>query len=266
MSDRVTLTVQDHVATLTLSRPDKMNALDAAMFEGIIAAVDSIRTDTSVRAVVLAGAGESFCSGLDVASFAADGTGALLERMQPAEGSDANFYQQPALGLYRLPVPVIAALQGVVFGGGLQIAMGADIRLAAPGTRLSIMEVKWGIVPDMGMTVTARNVVPADWLKRLALTGDIVTAEAAIDYGLITEVAEDPLAEAQRIAAAVVGRSPDAVTATKGLFNRALGVDAAVALRDEAETQLTVLGKENQMEAVAANFAKRAPNFQPRSG
>ena len=265
MNDRIELSVDNAIATMTLSRADKMNALDPAMFEAIIAAIDALHADTSIRVVVLTGAGEHFSAGLDVASFAADGGSAMLQRLQPLPGTDANFYQQPALGLIRLPVPVIAAMSGVVYGGGLQIAMGADIRIAAPDARLSVMELKWGIIPDMGMSVTARHVVRADCLKRLALTADVVSAADAQRYGFVTDIADDPLAAAHTLAATIAERSPDAVAATKSLFARTLEADAATALQDEANTQLTVLGKANQLEAVAANFEKRPPNFAARS-
>ncbi|MEM1262589.1 MAG: crotonase/enoyl-CoA hydratase family protein [Pseudomonadota bacterium] len=266
MTERVNLSINDHIAVLELARPDKMNALDPAMFDGITAAVDSIASNANVRVVVLAGAGESFCAGLDVASFAAGGATSALERMQPLEGTDANFYQQPALGLRRLPVPVIAALHGVVLGGGLQIAFGADVRIAAPDARFSIMEVKWGVVPDMGMTVTARGVIPADQLKRLALTGDVIDAPAALAANLVTEITSEPRERALELATIIANRSPDAIQATKALFNRAIDGDTTAALRDEAETQLGVMGKPNQMEAVAANFERRAPRFRPASG
>ena len=266
MTERVTLTIAAGVATMTLSRPEKMNALDPAMFTAITETIAILQADREVRAVVLTGAGENFCAGLDVASFAADGNDVMLERLQPLPDNDANYYQQPALGLLRLPMPVIAALSGVVFGGGLQIAMGADVRIVAPDARLSVMETKWGIVPDMGMSVTARNVVRADALKRLALTADVFGAQDAERYGFVTEIADDPLAAAQAIARTIAGRSPDAVAATKALFGRSLSAPPAEALRDEVATQLTVLGKPNQLEAVTANFAKRAPSFAPRSG
>ncbi|MEM8983788.1 MAG: crotonase/enoyl-CoA hydratase family protein [Pseudomonadota bacterium] len=266
MTERVHLSIADHIAVMELARPEKMNALDPAMFDAIIATTATIAGNADVRVVVLTGSGESFCSGLDIASFAADGQASLLERMQPLPGTDANYYQQPALGLRRLPVPVIAALHGVVFGGGLQIAFGADLRIAAPDTRFSVMEVKWGVVPDMGITVTARDIIPADRMKRLALTGDVIDANEALTANLVTEVAESPRDRAMALATTIVNRSPDAVQATKLLCNRAVDGDTHAALRNEAETQLRVIGKPNQMEAVAANFAKRVPQFGPVSG
>ena len=266
MTERVELTIDDGVATMLLSRPEKMNALDGPMFEAIPATAEAIAANKDIRAVVLAGAGENFCAGIDIASFAGDGSAAMLERMKPLPGSDANYYQQPAMSLARLPVPVVAALHGVVLGGGLQVAMGADIRIAAPSAKLSVMEVKWGIIPDMGMSVTARGIVPRDRLKHMALTAATIDAVTAKDYGFVTALADDPLATAQSIARQIASRSPDAIAATKAMFDRNLGRDAGDALPDEANTQLTLLGRPNQMEAVAANFEKREPKFAPRSG
>src|SRR5919112_3740190 len=218
-TERTRIEVTDHVATVTLSRPDKHNALDRAMFEGIAAAAAEVRTTPGVRAVVLHGEGPSFCSGLDVASFLADGPNGfdiLLDREGPRQ---ANLAQRVATDWLDLPMPVIAAVHGNCFGGGLQIALGADIRIAAPDAKLSVMEARWGLVPDMGITQTLTRLVPIDVAKELTFTARRVTGEEAAAIGLVTRVADDPLAAAQELAAEIAAMSPDAVRAAKRLYD-----------------------------------------------
>ncbi len=261
MTDRVTVDVHDHIAIVTLNRPEKMNALDADMFAGIVAATDEVAANNAVRAVVLTAAGDNFCAGLDVSNFSGGGMDVLTERMTPPDGKDANYFQQPAIGLRDLPVPVIAALRGVVFGGGLQVAMGADIRIAAPDVRLSIMEIKWGLIPDMGLAVTARDQIPLDHLKRLTLTGDIITSAEAARCGVVTELAEDPVAAATQLAERMASRSPDAIRAGKAMLSQVFTSDRRSALSLEASTQLKIIGRPNQLEAMAAGLEKRDPKF-----
>ncbi len=262
MSERVSVDIENSVATVMLNRANKQNAIDMAMFEALAEAGDSLKDAPSVRAVVLYGAGENFCAGIDVSVFAGEGIGAVGEQlMEPRERSPANIFQSAAWVWQEVPVPVIAALQGVVFGGGLQIALGADIRYASPDTRLSIMEIKWGIIPDMAISSTARHILPGDKFKELAFTGRIVSGGEAAELGLVTALADDPLAAAQSLAREIAGRSPDAIRAIKKLLNDSWQADAAVFLRREAELQLAVMGGANQLEAVAANIEKRAPEF-----
>jgi len=217
--DRVRVTVgTDGVATVTMVRADKHNALDQAMFEGLIAAAEQVAADASIRAVVLHGEGKSFCSGLDIASFMSGqgGTGVLLVR---DDGRLANFAQRVAYDWSLVPAPVIAAIHGNCFGGGLQIALGADIRIAAPDAKLSVMEVKWGLVPDMGITQTLPRLVPIDVAKELTFTGRTVSGTEASALGLVTRVADDPLAAARELAAEIAGKSPNAVRAAKRLYD-----------------------------------------------
>ena len=263
MSDRVRVDVDDHVAIVTLNRADKKNALDFEMFEALIDAGESLSSRRGVRAVVLHGAGDNFCAGIDLSLFQGDGIGSAAggDLMQPREGSPANFFQSAAYVWHVMPVPVIAALSGVAFGGGLQIALGADIRFAAPDARLSIMEIKWGIIPDMAITVTARDVLPPDRLKLLAYTGRVVSGEEAAGLGLVTESVADPLAHAREVASEIAQRSPDAVRAAKRLLNEEWKEATAASLRREAELQQTVIGGPNQLEAVMANLHKRNPHF-----
>ncbi len=257
---RVRIEVSDHVADVTLTRGDKHNALDRAMFEAIVDAAQQVRATPGVRAVVLHGEGPSFCSGLDVTALAGDplsGNG-LVER---DNGHRANRAQRPCVEWIDLPVPVIAAIHGACFGGGLQIALGADVRIAAPDARLSVMEVKWGLVPDMGITSTLPRLVRLDVAKELTFTGRIVSGQDAAALGLVTRVADDPLAAARELAAEIAGRSPDAVRSAKRLYDTAWSGDPADGLVLEAELQTALIGTPNQMAAVVAGMTKEPPRF-----
>jgi enoyl-CoA hydratase/carnithine racemase len=260
-TERTRIDVADHVATVTLARPDKHNALDRAMFEGIAAAAAEIAATPGVRAVVLHGEGPSFCSGLDVASFLADGPNGfdiLLDRQGPRQ---ANLAQRVATDWLDLPMPVIAAIHGNCFGGGMQIALGADIRIAAPDAKLSVMEARWGLVPDMGITQTLTRVVPIDVAKELTFTARRVSGEEAAALGLVTRCAADPLAAAQELAAEIAARSPDAVRAAKRLYEETWPAPAAAALELETELQRALMGSPNQLESVRSGFAKEPGNF-----
>lgn len=263
MSDRVRVDIENSVATVMLNRADKHNAVDMAMFEALIEAGDSLKDAPSVRAVVLHGAGENFCAGIDVSVFSGEGIGAVGDKlMVPREPSPANLFQSAAWVWQEVPVPVIAALQGVVFGAGLQIALGADIRYASPDIRMSIMEIKWGLIPDMAISSTARHILAGDKFKELTFTGRIVSGSDAEELGLVTALTDDPLEAAQSLAREIAGRSPDAIRAFKRLVNDSWQADAPASLRREAELQLAVMGGANQKEAVAANMEKRAPDFR----
>ena len=262
MDDRVDLQIENHVALVRINRPEKHNALDREAFEALVEAGKALGRNRSVRAVVLAGAGESFCAGIDMSVFEGAGIAdARRELMQPC-GETGNLYQSAATVWRELPVPVIAAVHGVAYGAGLQIAMGADIRIAAPSARFSIMEIRWGIIPDMGITVTMRHVVPADRIRLLAYTGNVVDGTEALKLNLVTGLDDDPLAAAMHLAAAIAGRSPDAVRAIKSLLNASLDEPQAEALRHEAQRQLSLLGSANNREAVMANLHKREPQFE----
>lgn len=260
--DRVRVRIDDGgVATVTMVRTDKHNALDQAMFEGLMNAAGQLAEDKSVRAVVLHGEGKSFCSGLDVASFMAGrgGTGVLLER----DGDRvANFAQRVAYDWSLVPAPVIAAIHGNCFGGGLQIALGADIRIAAPDAKLSVMEVKWGLVPDMGITQTLPRLVGIDVAKELTFTGRIVSGGEALALGLVTRNSDDPLASAMQLAGEIARKSPDAVRAAKRLYDETwLSNDTAAALKLESELQVGLIGKPNQLAAVVAGMSGEDPVF-----
>ena len=248
------------MAHVELNRPSKYNALSFDMFGELAEVGDRVAGDKSVRAVVLSGAGENFCAGIDTSIFASEVD--FAEALKPCAPSPANVFQRAAFVWREVPVPVICAINGIAFGAGLQLALGADIRYASPSATLSIMEVKWGLIPDLALSVLARYVSPADKLRELAYTGRVLSAEEALDAGLVTAVDEDPLAKARETAAGIAGRSPDAIRAMKRLFNEAWEMPTAESLRLEAELQTGVMGSENQREAVMANMEKRPPNFR----
>ncbi|HEY6525098.1 MAG TPA: crotonase/enoyl-CoA hydratase family protein [Solirubrobacteraceae bacterium] len=258
--ERVLVEVAEHVATVTLTRADKHNALDVAMFEQIIAAADRLSSEPGVRAVVLHGAGPSFCSGLDVVSIMAAGNGldGLVERVRDEV---PNWFQRAAHAWLELPMPVIAAVHGTCFGGGLQIALAADVRIAAPDTRLSVMEVKWGLVPDMSITRTLPRLVGIDVAKELTFTGRVFDGEEAARLGVVTRVADDPAAAARELAAQIAARSPHAVRAAKRLYDESWTGETERTLALEAELQLGLIGSPNQLAAVAAGFTKEPAVF-----
>ena len=259
MNDRVSITVQDHIADVKLTRGDKMNAIDPAMFAGIGAAIDSLAGRTDVRCVVLSGEGRAFCAGLDMASMAAGGSG-LSDTTRNDQGSILP--QHVTWGWRNLPMPVIAAVHGVAMGGGFQIMSGADIRIAAPGTRFAIRETYWGLVPDMGGFPVWRSLVRDDVLRELVYTAREFDADEALGHGFITKIADDPHAAAMDLARAIAGRSPHAIRGAKRLCNQAHDADPRTMLKAETEEQIKVIGKPNMMEAVAANMGKRAAVFQ----
>lgn len=258
---RVTLDVKDHVATVTLNRADKMNALDPEMIAGIIAAGEELRGRDDVRAVVLTGSGNAFCAGLDVASFGALASQDDDEKIMARTYGAANDYQHVSLVWREVPVPVIAALHGVVFGGGFQIALGADIRIAAPETRFAIMEMKWGLVPDMGGMVLLPPLMRSDFIRKYTYTAAQFTTEDAAAAGVVTEVDADPLARAQALAAEIAGKSPSAIRAAKRLIAVAESKGAEDVLWAESREQADLVGRPHQMEVIAANLQKRAANF-----
>ena len=256
MSQRVTIEVADHVAVVTMNRPEKHNALDGAMFEGIVEAAEQVAQMPEVRAVVLHGAGPSFCSGLDIGAM-----GDLDNLLARPDGQRANLAQRTCTGWIDVPAPVIAAVHGNCFGGGLQIALGADIRIAAPDARLSVMESKWGLVPDMGITSTLPRLVRMDVAKELTYTGRLLSGTEAAALGVVTRVAEDPLAAAKELAAEIAGRSPDAMRAAKRLYETAWNAPVEDGLLLETELQVGLIGSPNQIEAVRAGIAKEPANF-----
>ncbi|WP_028314575.1 crotonase/enoyl-CoA hydratase family protein [Desulfatibacillum aliphaticivorans] len=265
MADIVTLEVKDHIGFVTFNRPEKYNALSHEMIRKIIETGEKVMEDKSIRVVVLSGNGKGFCAGLDMENFQkmADGDD-KLELFARAYNTPANKAQQVGWVWKQVPVPVIAALHGVAFGGGLQIALGADIRLAAPGTRFSVMEIKWGLIPDMSITQTLCDLVRLDVAKELTFTGRIVEAKEAAELGLITRVVEDPLAEATEMAKLIASKNPDAISRDKQLLESAWRAGAAKGMLIEESLQREIIATPNQIEAVMAEFEKRDPKFSDR--
>ncbi len=267
MENRVSISIADGVADVRLVRADKMNALDAAMFEALVAASDRLGREKGLRAVVLSGEGRAFCAGLDMGRFAAmkekggNGlAGGEKRDLTVRTHGVANFPQQAVWGWRQLPVPVIAAVHGVAFGGGFQLALGADMRFLSPDARMSIMEIKWGLVPDMAGTPILASLVRNDILRELTFTGRVFSAQEAMAYGLATRICDDPRAAALEMAREIAGKSPDAVRAAKRMLNN-LSLDPGPALLAESVEQQKLIGSPNQTEAVRANLEKRAANF-----
>ena len=262
MSERVTISIDAHVADVTLNRADKLNALDIPMFRALGEAADRIAADRSVRAVILGGAGGNFCAGIDLSVLADSGLDfddALTTAVEP---SAANLFQRAAYAWRELPVPVICAIEGVAFGGGLQVALGADIRYAAEDAKFSIMESKWGIIPDMGLSTTLRDLVAPDRVKELAWSARVFDADEALRLGLITALDENPLQASRTLAAECAARSPQAVRGIKSLVNRAWQLSEEDSLALEARLQRDIIGGGNQLEAVRANMSGRQPQFE----
>lgn len=267
MEERVSISISEGVADVRLVRADKMNALDQAMFEALVAATERLSKDKSVCAVVLSGEGRAFCAGLDMGRFAAmkekggNGIpGGENRDLTKRTHGQANFPQQAVWGWRQLPVPVIAAVHGVAFGGGFQLSLGADMRFLSADARMSIMEIKWGLVPDMAGTPILASLVRDDILRDLTYTGRIFSAQEAMTYGLATRICDDPRAAALEAAREIAGKSPDAIRAAKRMLND-LSVDPGPALLAESIEQQKLIGSANQTEAVRANLEKRAPKF-----
>ena len=264
---RIAVTVEGGVADVRLNRPDKINALDTAMFAAIVDAGEALKSDPSVRAVVLSGEGRGFCAGLDFSSFQAmaggggDGGERPQRQITDIEGRITHLGQQAAYVWQELEVPVIAAIHGVALGGGAQIALGADLRIVAPDARISILEIRWGLVPDMTGTAMLPLLVGLDVAKELALTGRMVSGEEAVRIGLATRLSDSPLDDALELAREIAGKSPHAVRGVKRLLNASPGRPVADQFADERTTIGALIGSKNQVEAVTAYFEKREPVF-----
>lgn len=260
---RVRVTHRDHIAHVILTRAEKKNAMDDEMIDAIIAAGEAVAA-SSARAVILSGEGSCFCAGIDISGLSkmvGQDIEALIMPRTHGLGT-TNRWQEVAMVWHRLDIPVIAALHGVVFGAGLQLALGADIRFAAPETQLAVMEMKWGLIPDMGGMVLLPRLVRDDVMKRLIYTAAPVSAQQAATWGLVTEVVADPLEAAQRLASEIAGKGPNAIRAAKNLCAFAHTAAPADVLKEESRVQVDLLGKPEQMEVIAAQFAKRAPMFK----
>ncbi len=263
MSDRIHIERSGGVADVRLNRPDKMNALDPEMFSALADVSATLAEDSALRCVVLSGEGKSFCAGLDFSSFQAMGDDNRTATGLPPvpDGQITHSGQQAVYGWTELPVPVIAAVHGHALGGGIQLCLGADIRIVAPDAKLSVLEIRWGLVPDMTGTQSLVNLVGLDVAKELTFTGRMVSGSEAVELGLCTRLADDPHQAALEMAGEIAQKSPDAIRAAKRLFNSAPKVSTAEGFAAEREEIGALIGSHNQVEQVTAFFEKRDPDF-----
>lgn len=274
MSDRVLVSVDAGVADVRLNRPDKLNALDPATFAALVEAGEGLKADASLRAVVLSGEGRAFCAGLDFSAFqsmsGSDADAAPVDRgpsIMATDGRETHLGQQACWVWREMPVPVIAAVTGPCLGGGLQIALGADLRIVAPDAKLSVLEVRWGLIPDMTGTWVLPRLVGPDVAKELTWTGRMVSGEEAVRIGLATRLADDPRADAFALATELAAKSPVAVRHGKRLLDLSTtpGRTAAEQFLDERSTMASLIGSADNVEAVTAYFEQREPVFPDRS-
>ncbi len=247
--------ITDRIAHVTLARPDKLNAISLEMLDEVIEAAHALR-EAEIDCVVLSGEGRGFCAGIDIVSLSSVMGQDMDELVLKRSHGDANRFQEFSLAWRDLDVPVIAAIHGVCFGAGMQLALGADIRVAAPDAKLSIMEMKWGLIPDMGGMVLLPQLVRSDVMRRLIYTAEVLDAGDALDAGLVTEMADDPLARAMELAQVIAGQSPSAIRAAKRLIGTAETADRAEVLIAEATEQVGLIGKPDQMAAIARAMKK----------
>lgn len=262
----VKIQIINGVADVRINRPDKRNAVDSAVMEGLLAAVEQLKADKSVRAVVLSGEGKSFCAGLDMSSFSdmvsgeltADGVASAYDERSSA---GANRAQQLGWSWQELEVPVIAAVHGGALGGGLNIALGADIRIMAPDAKLGFVEITFGLLPDLSATQSLRHLAQLDRIKELILTGRKFTGQQAYEYGLATILSDTPREDALALAQTIANRNPDAVRAAKKLLNRAMNSTVRDGLIAESDCSRALMGTPNQIEAIMSGFENREPAF-----
>lgn len=279
MTERVSISRSGGVADVRLNRADKLNALDPAMFTALVAAADELASDRSLRAVVLSGEGRGFCAGLDLSSVQAiaggkvdggddeeakagqamsDAARSLTDRMP---GRITNLFQEVAHGWTALEVPVIAACAGPVLGGGLQIALGADIRFTTPDAKWSVLEIRWGLLPDMTGIPSLVRLVGLDVAKELTFTGRMLTGAEAVELGIATHLSDDPRADAMALAEEIAGKNPHAIRGMKALLNAAGTRPLVDSYIEESRLMDSLIGSPNQVEATMAFFEKREPNF-----
>jgi enoyl-CoA hydratase/carnithine racemase len=269
-TDRVHISISHGIADVRMTRADKRNALDGAMFTALAEAGERLKTEPGVRAVVLSGEGSSFCAGLDFSSFqsmtGADGGGDASSAAGGNPGAMqagriTHLGQQVCWVWQEIPVPVIAAVHGHALGGGIQIALGADIRIVHPATQLSVREVHWGLVPDMTGTLMLSQLVRADVAKELTFSARVFDGAEAYAIGLATRLSDHPHDDAMAMARDIADRSPDAIRGAKALFNGLLHERAAAQFAEERRAIGSLIGRPNQIEAIMANFEKRAANY-----
>jgi len=265
MSKLITVEIHSNgVADVRLNQPEKYNSLSPKMFEAITETGELLSINKSVRAIVLSGNGRGFCAGLHIDSFkkmVGSTKSSITTKSFSSDTTPGNSVQKISMVWKCAPVPVIAALHGVSYGGGLQLALGADIRIAAPDAKFSIMEVQWGLIPDCGITQTLRELVPLDIAKELTFTGRIFGGEEALRLGVITQLSDSPLESALNLAELIAIKSPNAVRASKKLFEATWHETGSTGLTLEEKLQKKLIGSPNQVETVNANFEKRSPQY-----
>jgi len=276
VSERVTITIDGGVADVRLNRPDKLNALDQRLMAAIVEAGQALALDPSVRAVVLSGEGRAFCAGLDLGAFQQmaapaepaepagdDRSGDVASGIMATGDRETHLGQEAGWVWRRLEVPVVAAITGPCLGGGLQIALGADIRIVAPDAKLSVLEMRWGLIPDMTGTWILPRLVGDDVARELTYTGRMLSGEEAVAIGLCTRLSDDPRAEALALAAEMAGKSPVAIRQAKRLLNASTtpGRTAPEQFLDERTTMASLIGSPDNVESVTAYFEKRDPVY-----
>jgi len=259
--ERVKIEINNHIAVVSFNRPDKMNALDPTQFNAVIEAGESVANNPSVRVVILRGEGRAFCAGLDIEAMKDGNSEVMNNPLIPRTHGIANTWQQAAWVWRDMPVPVIAAVHGVAFGGGLQIMLGADIKYITSDTKLSILEMKWGLIPDMAGTQLMRHSVRDDIIRELTYTNRMFSGEEAVKYGFATHISEDPFGDAMTLATEIAAKSPSAVVKAKKVLNAAPYLNREDGLMLESVEQEAIIMKKNQIEAVFSSLQKRAGNF-----
>ena len=262
---RVLTEIDGHVAYVWLNRPDKLNGVDLDMLQGLLDAAAEIGRQRELRAVVLQGKGDSFCAGLDFAAAGQSSKARLARFFLPNPLRGTNLFQQALWAWRELPIPVVAVTRGHAFGAGIQLALAADFRFTTPDCQWSVLEAKWGLVPDMSATVPLTELTTADVAKRLVMTGEVFSGEQAVEYGLATGVAEDPMKPALELVDALLARSPDSVSASKKLLNRSRRGGVRGAFARERRYQLRMLRSANAKIARKAGTSRTEPEFRPRS-
>ena len=263
MPSTLTCRVEGGVAQVRLNRPDKLNALTLDTLEDLVATARDLDRDRTLRGVVIAGAGDSFCAGLDFATVLKNPP-RVARSFVPNPWRGTNLFQEACWAWRRVPVPVVAAVHGHCYGGGLQIALAADLRFTTADAQWSVLEAKWGLVPDMSGIQALSQQVRMDVAKRLTMTGEVVSGERAVDLGLASEVHADPVAAATAFIEQVATRSPDAVAATKRLFGRTWSSSDRRTFARERIEQAKLLATKNTTIAREAAMKRAVPAFDPR--
>ena len=254
-SARASYTIENKVAYVSLNRPDKHNGLDKQMIVDLVQVAKKINKNKTIRCVILQGEGASFCAGLDFNSVAKNPS-MIVRFFLKLPWSKDNMFQRVAHIWRDLSVPVIAVVHGNCFGAGMQIILACDYRIATPDANLSILEMKWGLIPDMSGMATLSRLTRVDIAQELTMTGRFFSGNEALEYGLVSKVSDDPLAEAQLLADKISQQSPDAIAATKYLFKKTWKSDTRMALLWERITQLRLLGRKNQRIAMKNGLSK----------